>query len=373
MSGELMTVLSDDVEAVEAAGPSLSDDDLRTLYDAMVTVRVLDERCLRLQRAGRIGFYVPSIGQEAASVGAVYAFNDDDWIFPSYRDPGMFLLRGGSLKSFLDQLFGNSEDLSKGRQMPNHHSLPDGRFVSISSPVGTQIVQAAGCGIAIRIRGDQQAVLVSFGDGATSQNDFHTGLNFAGVFGAPVVFLCQNNQWAISQPRGKQTASATLAQKAVAYGFEGVRVDGNDVLAVYKAVAAAREKAVQGGGPTLIEALTYRCGPHSSNDDPSKYRNDEEVREWLEEKDPIGRFRQYLERRGIWDAAWEEKVVQRAKQRVADEITAAEAVSPPSPDSLFTDVYAELPWMLQEQRQALARERSEEVGDKKKEEGCFPL
>ena len=373
MTDELLTVLSDDVESVEAEGPRLDDDDLRALYEAMVLVRALDERCMRLQRAGRIGFYVPGKGQEAASIGAVHAFSEDDWIFPSYRDPGMYLLRGGSLKSFLDQLFGNDQDLVKGRQMPSHHSLPDGRFVSVSSPVATQIVQAVGCAMAIKIRSDQRAVLVSFGDGATSQNDFHVAMNFAGVFSAPIVFLCQNNQWAISQPVARQTATETLAQKAEAYGFEGVRVDGNDVLAVYQVIAAAREKALQGGGPTLVEALTYRVGPHSSSDDPSRYRAADEVQQWLEQRDPILRFRHYLEQRGIWDPAWEEELTERAKQRIKETTEAAEAAARPPTDSMFADVYAELTWMLQEQREELIEEMRERSDMKKKDQGSFPL
>ncbi len=337
MANELQRVLSDDLEAVEADGPQLSDAELRRLLEAMVTARALDERCTRMHADGEIGFYVAAQGEEAATVGAAAALRPEDWVFPSHRDPGMYLLRGGSLRSWLDQLFGNDADLSMGRQMPGHHSLPDGRFVSVSSPIGTQIVQATGCALAIKIRGDDGAVLASFGAAAASSSDFHTALNLAASLTAPVVFLCRN----VDLPGTADDSlvpRASIAGHAVAYGLEGVRVDGTDVLAVLQAVTAARDNALRGAGATLIEAVGI--GP---------------------EAEPIARFRTYLEARGVWDAAREEKLVAQLGERLEEAAAAAAAAPRPAPESLFVDVYSDLPWMLQEQRRSLLDD--EERGD----------
>ncbi len=222
--------------------------DLRRILEVMCRVRALEEKGMILQRAGKIGFYIGCAGQEAIHLGAVAAMRDADWIFPQYREPGAPLWRGITLAEMAHQLFGDAKDSVKGHQMPCHYAFASVRYVSISSPIGTQIIQATGAAVAAKLRNDGAAVLCFFGDGATSSNDFHTGLNFAGVFRAPVVFVCQNNQYAISLPVEKQTASETLAMKAEAYGFEGVRVDGNDVVAMHRAVRAAAEKARAGGG-----------------------------------------------------------------------------------------------------------------------------
>ena len=333
MKGELVRVLSDDLEAVEAEGPKLGDRDLRTLYEAMLLSRALDDRCRTLHRDGKIGFYVSSSGLEATSLGAAYCLHDEDWVFPSHRDAGIFLMRGGSARAWLDQLYGNSDDLLSGRQLPNHHSLPSGRFVSTSGTVGAHIVQATGCGVAMKLRGDRYAVLVSFGEAAKAQGGFHTGLNFAGVFAAPVIFLCQNRRLAAAQ--GQPSArEESLAARAVAYGFGGVRVDGTDILAVIKVVTEARERAVEGGGPTLIEAELPVKG------DPA---------------DPLARLRRYLESCGLWDAAWEEEVSGRGRELLDAAVTKAGATPQPAADSMIFDVYAELPWMLREQREALTQ------------------
>ena len=327
MADELLRVLSGDLEAVEADGPQLSDAELRRLLEAMVTARALDARCARLHADGEIGFYVAARGEEAAAVGAVAALRSEDWVFPSHRDPGVYLLRGGSLRAWLDQLFGNDSDLTRGRQLPGYHSLPDGRFVSVSSPIGTQIVQATGCAMAIKIRGDRNAVLASFGRAAASTSDFHTALNLAASFTAPVVFLCRN----VDLPAaGSPVPPDSVTGHAVAYGLEGVRVDGTDVLAVLQAVAAARDNAVQGAGATLIEAAGI--GP---------------------EAEPIVRFRAYLEARGAWDAARQEELDAQLGERLEEAVAAAAAAPGPVRDSLLVDVYGELPWMLQEQRERL--------------------
>ena len=328
MADELLRVLSGDLEAVEADGPQLSDAQLRRLLEAMVTARALDARCARLHADGEIGFYVAARGEEAAAVGAAAALRSEDWVFPSHRDPGVFLLRGGSLRAWLDQLFGNDSDLTRGRQLPGHHSLPDGRFVSVSSPIGTQIVQATGCAMAIKIRGDRNAVLASFGRAAASTSDFHTALNLAASFTAPVVFLCRNVD--LPAAAGSPAPPDSVPGHAVAYGLEGVRVDGTDVLAVLQAVAAARDSAVQGAGATLIEAAGI--GP---------------------EAEPIVRFRAYLEARGAWDAARQEELDAQLGERLEEAVAAAAAAPGPVRDSLLVDVYRELPWMLQEQRERL--------------------
>jgi pyruvate dehydrogenase E1 component alpha subunit len=332
----------------------LSEADLLRLYETMVRTRVLDEKMMNLQRSGRIGFYVPCMGQEATHIGAAFALEEDDWIFPHYRDTGIPLLRGIETQAIINQLYGNGEDNTKGRQMPNHFSFKDIHFTSISSPLATQIVQAAGAAYAAKIKKDGRVIMTSFGDGCTSENDFHAGLNFAGVHALPIVFLCENNQWAISVPVSLQTGSENFAVKAEAYGFEGEMVDGNDVLAVYKTMKEAVDKARRGGGPTLIEAVTYRMGPHSTSDDPSRYTPKGELAKWAA-KDPIKRFRAYLEKVGLWDEEKEKTLRKSAEEEVNKAIKHAESVERPDPDTLFDDVYAELPEILQEQREEMRR------------------
>jgi len=349
----------------------LGTDDFRRMHEAMVRVRALDERGLMSQRQGRIGFYVPSSGEEGHQVGAAYALRPDDWCFPSYRVPGVAVFRGAPLSRMVANLFGNRDDFCLGRQMPNHYSLREQKFVSISSPLGTQIPQAVGVARAMQIRGEDRVAAVWFGDGTTSEGDFHVAMNFAGVWKCPCVFLCNNNQWAISVPLSQQTASEGIAIKAVAYGFEGVRVDGNDVLAVYKVVRDAVAKAREGGGPTLIEAVTYRMGPHSSSDDPTRYRPASELEEW-KRRDPIERFRKFLLEGGHADEAWLDAIHERARTEVAEAFKEQEAKEPPPLGSLFDDVYAELTPALRRQRDFL--EAAEGGKFRKDESGAaFPL
>lgn len=334
--------------------PDLSEDTMREMYEAMVTTRLLNERGMKLQRQGRINFYVGSEGQEAAHVGFGAAFDEDDWYFPHYRDPGVALFRGASIEQMVQQCYGTGEDRLKGRQMPNHYSFEELNFYSISSPVATQIPHAVGAGYAAQLEGDDVVTGVSFGDGCTSEGDFHVGMNFAGVWDAPTVFLCENNQWAISVPNEKQTGSETFAQKAKAYGFEGRRVDGNDVLAVYEEAKRAIDKAREGGGPTLIEALTYRMGPHSSSDDPDRYVPQDELEAWAN-RDPIERFRTFLVDRGVLTQAEDEQMRERITDEIEAAVQAAEAADPPTIDSMVEDVYAEVPWHLEEQAEDLKR------------------
>jgi len=346
--GDIVRAIRDDGSVDPSADPKLSRDDAVRLYRGMMLERILDNRMLALQRQGRIGFYGPSIGQEAAIVGAAMAMEADDWIVPQYREPGAALVRGMPLKDLVCQFMTNSGDPAKGRQMPCHYVFAKGHYLSISSPVGTQIPHAMGIAWGMKLRKERAAVLVYFGDGATSTPDFHVAMNFAGVYRAPCVFFCNNNQWAISLPVSRQTATATLAEKAAAYGFEGVRVDGMDALAVFGAVRRAAIAARGGSGPVLVEALTYRFGPHSSSDDPSRYRDEKEVAAWMA-RDPLMRFRRFLETKGWWDDAQEASLEKEIGDGITQAVTEAEAMPPVPVEMFFEDVYAEPTWNLREQ------------------------
>jgi pyruvate dehydrogenase E1 component alpha subunit len=342
-------------KAVPAEAPdAFPSERLLEAYRMMVLARALDDRCIALQRQGRIGFYAPHSGQEAALLGSAYALTPVDWVFPAYRELIVALVRGASLQSVVDQLFADSGDLSKGRQMPNHFAFRAQNFVSASSPIGTQIPQAVGAAMAARSRKPSIVTISYFGDGATSSNDFHAGMNFAGVFRAPTIFFCQNNGWAISLPRDRQTKSATLAGKADAYGFPGVVVDGNDIGAVYAAVRQARRRALAGEGPTLIEAQVYRFGPHSTSDDPRRYRTDAEV-EAAKQRDPIHRLKTGLLSEHRLDEAADAKIWEEARGTINAAVIAAEATSPVGPLSFFEDVFATMtPRLVEERAEAQA-------------------
>jgi 2-oxoisovalerate dehydrogenase E1 component alpha subunit len=257
-----------------------------------------------------------------------------------------------SLASYLNNMFGNSLDPAKGRQMPDHYTARAARFGSVSSPIGTQITQAVGFAWAAKIKRDDLVTLVYFGDGATSSSEFHNGMNFAGVFKTPTVFFCRNNGWAISVPSERQTASATFAEKGVAYGIPAVRCDGNDVFAVLKVTREAIARAAAGHGPTLIEALTYRLSGHSTSDDPKAYRKDDVVEVW-KKKDPLARLRGYLTLRGAWSDKKQEDLEAKLEAELKEAIAQAEKVPPPALASMVEDVYAEPPWHLREQRDEL--------------------
>src|SRR5689334_15774741 len=247
----------------------------RRLFEAMLRIRVTDARMMALQRQGRIGFYGEAVGQEAAIVGSAAATQPQDWIVPALREAGVGLYRGMTLDSYIAQIFGNADDVTKGRQMPCHPCDRERHYVVMSSCVSTQIPHAVGIAMAMKIAGDKGKVCFGYmGDGGTSEADFHVALNFAGVSKAPCVLICQNNQWAISTPGHIQTAAETIALKGIGYGVEAVRADGNDVLAVYHAVGYAADKARRGDGPTFVELVTYRVNAHSSSDDPSRYRDE---------------------------------------------------------------------------------------------------
>jgi pyruvate dehydrogenase E1 component alpha subunit len=325
------------------------------MYRTMVMIRVLDARMLLMQRQGRVGFWGPTRGQEAATIGSAAAFGPNDWILPALREAGAALHRGLPLREMIAQCLGNSGDPTQGRQMPCHYTFKAGNYVAMSSVIGTQIPHAVGVAMAAKIRGDDTVAAGYLGDGATSSTDFHAAMNAAAVARAPVVLICQNNQWAISVPICNQMATPTVAQKARAYGMEGVRVDGNDFLAVYLATRRAVEKARRGDGPTFLELLTYRVLGHSSSDDPTRYRDSAEVAKW-EARDPVKRARAYLERVGLWNDRREEDLDGELNAEVAAAVREAEALPPVTLDSLVADVYATTPPHLAEQ---LARAKSE--------------
>lgn len=352
MTNEPFSVLNEDGSVIAERMPNIPREDLLKLYRAMVKTRAFDQRMITLQRQGRIGFYLGSTGEEAATVGSSYALRETDWMFPCYREQGAYIWRGITLLEMANQCYGNGNDYTKGRQMPVHYSFRHKNIVSISSPLATQIPQTVGAAYAAKLRKEDTVFLTYFGEGASSEGDFHVGMNFAGVWNVPVIFFLRNNGWAISTPRELQTASETFAQKADAYGFEGVLVDGNDIFAVIEATRRAAEKARNGGGPTLIEALTYRVGAHSTSDDPTGYRDEAEVKEW-EKKDPIERFRRYLSKIGLWSQSYEDKLQEELKAEIQAAVETAENTPDPAPETIFEDVFSENPWHLEEQREEL--------------------
>jgi pyruvate dehydrogenase E1 component alpha subunit len=304
---------------------------------------------LKLQRQGRIGTFAPLKGQEAAQIGTVFTLEARDWMVPSFRETAAMLWRGWPIERILAFYAGRLEG---GQPGPEQRDLP------VTIPVATQLPHAVGLAYGIQYRGEDSVVMVYFGDGATSEGDFHEAANFAGVWHGPVVFVCQNNQWAISVPLKKQTNSRTIAQKATAYGFPGIQVDGNDVLAVYAASREAVDRARAGEGPTLIECVTYRLGMHTTADDPTKYRSEEEVKAW-EQKDPLTRFRAYLEKKKLLDATVDEQV----DEEIAHGVERFEAMPAADPLEMFDHAYAELPPHVAAERAELAARLQAPGGD----------
>lgn len=342
---DYLSILGEDGRCDTDLEPEIPEDILLKLHQYMVLGRRLDGRLLNLQRQGRIGTFPPITGQEAAQLGAVVHLGPSDWLVPSFRETAAELWRGKTMENIIIYNNGFNEG---GKIEEDRNDLP------ISVPVASQILHAVGLGWATKYRGKKDVAMTFFGDGATSEGDFHEGLNFAGVYQVPVVFVCQNNQWAISIPRSKQTRSKTLAQKALAYGIEGIQVDGNDLLAVYAAAKEAVDRARSGKGPTLIECVTYRLLMHTTADDPRRYRSDEEVEKW-ERKDPLHRFQLYLlskclmteEKIKIVEKEVDEKIdqaVHRAEEKIK---------SLGDPLDMFEHAYAELPPRLREQKKEL--------------------
>jgi pyruvate dehydrogenase E1 component alpha subunit/2-oxoisovalerate dehydrogenase E1 component alpha subunit len=346
----------DENGVTHAPVPALSTAALTRMYEGMLLGRLLDEHLLTMQRQGRIGMYLDARGQEAGVIAAAHALDPDDHFVPALREGSAALYRGLPLRDYLAQVFGNVNDAAHGRQMPGQVGSRTSHHVIGSSSVAAQMPHATGLAWAARMRGERKAVIGFVGDGGTSEDDFQSGLNFAAVFKAPVVFVCQNNQWAISTPLSTQTAAASLAIKGLAFGVPSIRVDGNDILALYATIKAAVDRARAGDGPSFVEAVTYRLGAHGPTDDPKRYRDPAEAAAW-QRKDPLLRFGLWLQAQAILTSEAQAASRQRLDDEIRAAITAEEAAGPPSMTSLFDDVLAEPSWLLSEQRAEYLRVR----------------
>ena len=348
---EYLSILNEKGQLDKKLEPDIGEDVLLKLHRFMVLARKFDERLLNLQRQGRIGTFPPIKGQEAAQLGTIAHLRANDWMVPAFRETAAELWRGKSLESII--IYNNG--FAEGVDIPeDRNDLP------ISVPVGSQIIHAVGLGWAAKYRQKDDVAMTFFGDGATSEGDFHEGLNFAAVFQAPVVFVCQNNHWAISMPLSKQTRSKTLAQKALAYGMPGIQVDGNDILAVFAAAQEAVQRARSGDGPTLIECVTYRLMMHTTADDPKRYRTDEEVEKWSK-RDPLPRFQKYLMDKGLLSGDKLNEIESEIMEEIQAAVEGAEKQMAAfgDPMDMFDHAYAEMPPYLKEQKADLARELSE--------------
>ncbi|GEO26120.1 pyruvate dehydrogenase E1 component subunit alpha [Alicyclobacillus acidoterrestris] len=327
--------------------PNLTDDQLRELMKRMVFTRILDQRAIKLTRQGRLGFYAPVSGQEASMIGSEFATEKEDFVVPGYRDLPQSLYHGYPLY----KLFLYSRGHQEGGRVPE-----DVNVIMPQIIIGAQIVQTAGIALGFKLKGEKRVAITYTGDGGTSQGDFYEGMNFAGAFQAPAVFFVQNNQYAISVPREKQTAAETLAQKAIAAGIPGVQVDGMDILGVYAATKQAVDRARAGEGPTMIEAVTFRYGPHTmSGDDPTRYRTKETEATW-EKRDPLVRFRSYLQAKGLWTDDEEQQFIEEAKDTINDALKQADAAEKMTIEGLI-DV------MFEEPTATLKRQRAEITGE----------
>ena len=321
------------------------------MYVYMVRARILDDWILRLQRVGKVALHAPNRGQEAVGVGSAMALSREDWLIPSYRELGAYLVKGMTEEEILDRAMANVDDLLRGSEFAVYGKRSV-NLVPAPVPVGNQIPHAVGVAMAAKILKHRVVVMTIFGDGATSRGHFHAALNFAGVFKAPVVFVIQNNQWAISMPARRQTASVTFAIKGVAYGVPSVRVDGNDVIAVYTVAREAVERARRGEGPTLIEAVTYRMGPHTTADDPGKYRDPEEAK-LFERVDPIARVKKLLIKKGLLDEESDRRIWEEWSSRIEDVVKKCYNKPPLPVEVILENVYSKPTWNLLEQAEEL--------------------
>lgn len=337
------------------AGASAPEIDLQLaqkIYADMVYTRSLDERMVGAQRQGRLSFYLTCTGEEASIAGTIAAFKSDDMVMGQYREQLALRFRGFTTEQFMSQLFSNIYDLGKGRQMPVHYGSRELNFMTIRSPLATQIPQAAGYAYGQKRAGNKACTLCYFGEGAASEGDFHAGLNLAAVLKCPVVFVARNNGYAISTPASQQYAGDGIAARGIGYGIKTIRVDGNDILAVYSAALEARKLAVEGQQPVLIETMSYRLGAHSTSDDPSGYRSRDEEQQWRE-KDPIRRMKNWLLKQGWWDEERDAKLHENYRREILEQLKLAEKHPKPALQDLITDVYQTPPAQLREQLQAL--------------------
>lgn len=319
--------------------PDISDAQIIEFYRYMVLGRVFDEKLFSLQRQGRIGTFPQAKGQEAANLGAIACLRKDDWLVPSYREYSGLLYRGVPLSRFI-LVFSGDE---RGNSHPETY-----RCLPYCIPIGSQLPHAAGIALGMKLKKERNVVLAFMGDGATSEGDFHESLNFAGVFKVPCVFVCQNNQYAISTPISKQTSSQTIAQKGIAYGIPSIKVDGNDIFAMFSATQEAVSRAREGNGPSLIEAFTYRLCDHTTSDDSKKYRSQEEIAQW-EVKNPIARLRKFIESKKIWTEAQEEKLLEECSNRIESAVKEAEDMGIPPIGHMFEYMYKDMDQQLKEQ------------------------
>jgi len=343
LKGKMFQILKPDGTLQTDGKPPIDDQTTLTLFRKMVFISIADQRALLLQRQGRFGTYAPIRGQEACQVGSTYVLEKGDWVFPAFREIGATLMMGIPLKSFYLYWMGNE----MGSRSPEGIN-----FMPVSIPVGTHIPHAVGAAWAAKIKGEKTVTIAYFGDGATSKGDFHEAMNFAGVFKTSTIFFCQNNQFAISVPRSLQTASKTIAQKAIAYGFDGIQVDGNDLFAVITATKEAVEKARSGGGPTLVEGVTFRFGPHTTADDPTKYRTEQEIDPW-KPLDPLVRLRLYLKGKGLWTEEIEKGMAEEAQKEIDQVVKDVEAIPTPEVEEIFKYVFKEMTSPLKEQLEYL--------------------
>ena len=325
------------------------------MYQAMLTLNSMDQILYEAQRQGRISFYMTNYGEEATHIGSSSALDPNDMIFGQYREAGVLLWRGFTLPEFMNQLYSNEKDYAKGRQMPVHYGSRQYNFQTISSPLGTQIPQAAGAAYAFKREGRKNVVMCYFGEGAASEGDFHAALNFASTLDCPVIFFCRNNGFAISTPTEEQYRGDGIASRGIGYGMATIRVDGNDIWAVRNATMAAREHCLSKMKPVLVEAMTYRVGHHSTSDDSSAYRSREEVTEWSKRDNPINRLRHYMELKGWWDEKKDLAFREEIRAQIMRAFHESEHLKKPPIEELFNDVYDELPVHLKEQKETLLR------------------
>ncbi|KAJ4700838.1 2-oxoisovalerate dehydrogenase subunit alpha 2, mitochondrial [Melia azedarach] len=347
-------VLDDNGELINGSHfAQLSKEVAVKMYGDMVTLQIMDFVLYEAQRQGRFSFYMTTIGEEAINIGSAAALKEDDLILPQYREPGVLLWRGYTLQQFTNQLFANKDDDGKGRQMPVHYGSKKHNYVTISSPIATQLPQAAGMAYSLKMDKKDACVVAYIGDGGTSEGDFHAGLNFAAVTEAPVVFICRNNGWAISTNISEQFRSDGIVVKGRGYGIKSIRVDGNDALAVYSAIRAAREIAVTEQKPVLVETLSYRVGHHSTSDDSTKYRTSDEIQYWKMERNPVNRFRNWIERNGWWSEQQESELRSSIRKQLLQAMQTAEKTEKPPITEMFSDVYDVLPANLLDQEKQL--------------------